>query len=107
MLPSRLSFPIGTNVFVKTWTAYKRQGFSGTSSRGQILRFNTPRFEQGIEVELDQRRKAVSMFQKIVEYSVQMTNILLRLFNLEIMNKQIIEEKGRSIQNLQGTLEKE
>jgi hypothetical protein len=36
-----------------------------------------------------------------------MTNILLRLFNLEIMNKQIIEEKGRSIQNLQGTLEKE
>jgi len=36
-----------------------------------------------------------------------MTNILLRLFNLEIKNKQIIEEKDTSIQNLQGDLEKE
>ncbi len=56
---------------------------------------------------MDQCRKAAGMFQKVAKYSVQMTNILLRLFNLEIMNKQIIEEKGRSIQNLQGTLEKE
>ncbi len=36
-----------------------------------------------------------------------MTTILLRLFNLEIKNKEIIEEKDRSIQNLQRTLEKE
>jgi hypothetical protein len=36
-----------------------------------------------------------------------MTNILLRLFDLEIKNKQIIEEKDKSIQNLQGALEKE
>ncbi len=36
-----------------------------------------------------------------------MTNILLRISNLEIMNKQIINEKDRSVQNLQGPLEKE
>jgi hypothetical protein len=35
-----------------------------------------------------------------------MTNILLRLFDLEIKNKKIIE-KGRLVQNLQRTLEKE
>ncbi len=47
------------------------------------------------------------MFQQVVEYSVQMTNILLRLFDLEIKNNQIIEEKDRSVQNLHGALEKE
>jgi hypothetical protein len=36
-----------------------------------------------------------------------MTNILLRLSNLEIKNKQIIKEKDRFVQNLQGALEKE
>jgi hypothetical protein len=36
-----------------------------------------------------------------------MTNILLRLFNLEIKNKKIIKEKDRFVQNLQGVLEKE
>ncbi len=36
-----------------------------------------------------------------------MTNILLRLFDLEIKNEQTIKQKDRSIQNLQGALEKE
>jgi hypothetical protein len=36
-----------------------------------------------------------------------MTNILLKLYNLEIKNKQIVKEKDRFVQNLQGTLEKE
>jgi hypothetical protein len=36
-----------------------------------------------------------------------MTNILLRLSNLEIKNKQIIEEKDRFVQDLQGFLKKE
>jgi hypothetical protein len=36
-----------------------------------------------------------------------MTNILLRFFDLEIKNKQIIEENDRFVQNLQGVLEKE
>jgi hypothetical protein len=36
-----------------------------------------------------------------------MTNILLKLFYLEIKNKHIIKEKDKSIQNLQGVLEKE
>ncbi len=47
------------------------------------------------------------MFQQAIEYNVQVVNILFRVFNLEIMNKQIIDEKDRSIQNLQGSLEKE
>ncbi len=47
------------------------------------------------------------MFQPAAEYSVQMTNILLRLYDLEIKNKQIIEKKDIFAQNLQGTLEKE
>ncbi len=34
-------------------------------------------------------------------------NILLRLSDMEIINKQIIEENNKSIQNLQGALEKE
>jgi hypothetical protein len=36
-----------------------------------------------------------------------MTNILLRLSDLEIKNKHIIEEKDIFVQNLQGALEKE
>ncbi len=35
-----------------------------------------------------------------------MTNILVKLFDLEIKNKHIIEEKDRFVQNLQGALEK-
>jgi hypothetical protein len=42
-----------------------------------------------------------------MEYNVQMTNILLRLSNLEIKNMQIVKEKDRFVQNLQGSLEKE
>ncbi len=47
------------------------------------------------------------MFQRGVEYSTQMTNIMLRLSDVEIINKQIIEEKDKFVQNLQGALEKE
>ncbi len=47
------------------------------------------------------------MFQQATKYNVQMRNILFRLFNLEIKNKQIIEEKNIFAQNLQGALEKE
>ncbi len=36
-----------------------------------------------------------------------MTNILFILFDLEIKNKQVIDEKDRSVQILQGTLEKQ
>jgi len=34
MLPSRLSFTIGTNVFGEIWTAHKSLSSSGTSFRG-------------------------------------------------------------------------
>ncbi len=47
------------------------------------------------------------MFQHATKYNTQMTNILLIFFNIEIRNKQIIEEKDKSIHNLQGVLEKE
>ncbi len=36
-----------------------------------------------------------------------MTNILFRLSDSEIKNKQIIEKKEKFVQNLQGALEKE
>jgi hypothetical protein len=36
-----------------------------------------------------------------------MTSILLKLSDLEIKNKQIIMDKDRFVQNLQGALEKE
>jgi hypothetical protein len=44
---------------------------------------------------LDEHRKVATMFKQEAEYSVQMKNILLKPFNLEINNKQIIEEKDR------------
>ncbi len=51
---------------------------------------------QGMEAKLDEHKKFVIMFQQATEYNVHMTNILLRLFDMEIYNKQIIEEKDRS-----------
>ncbi len=47
------------------------------------------------------------MFKWAMEYNVQMINIFPRLFDLEIKNKQIIEEKDRHVQNLEEALEKE
>ncbi len=107
MLPSKPSFTTSTNVFGEIWIAHKNLGSSCTSSKGQTPRFHTPGFVQGIEAKLDEHKRVASMFQQVTQYNVQMTNILLKLFDLEIKNKQIIEEKDRSIQNLQGCLEKE
>jgi hypothetical protein len=36
-----------------------------------------------------------------------MTNILFRIFDLEIKNKHIIKEKDRYVQNLHGDLERD
>jgi len=107
MLPSRPSSTTCMNVFGEVWTAHKSLGSSCTSSKGQTLRVNTPRSMQGLKVELDEHKKTTTMFQHAMEYNVQMTNILLRLSNPKIKNKQIVEEKDRFVQNLQGTLEKE
>ncbi len=62
---------------------------------------------QGIEAKLDEHKKIAIMFQQATKYNVQMTNILLRLSDLKIKNKQIINEKDKFFQNLQGALEKE
>jgi hypothetical protein len=56
---------------------------------------------------MDEHRRTANMFQHAIEYSTQMTNILVRLFYLEIRNKQITKEKDKFVQNLQGALEKE
>ncbi len=37
------------------------------------------------------------MFQQAIEYNAQMTNILVKLSNLEIKNKQIIKEKDKYV----------
>ncbi len=55
---------------------------------------------QQVEVELDEHRRTTTMFKQATTYSVQMTNILFKLFNLEIKNKDIIMEKDRFVQNL-------
>ena len=47
------------------------------------------------------------MFKHVAKYNVYMTNILLKLFDLDIKNKQIIEDKYKFVQNMQGALEKE
>ncbi len=47
------------------------------------------------------------MFQQEIEYNTQMTNILLKLSNLEIINKHITEEKNKFVQNMQGALEEQ
>jgi hypothetical protein len=62
---------------------------------------------QGIEPKLDEHRRAATMFQHATKYNVHMTNILLTLFNLEIENKHIVEEKDKFVQNMQGVLKKE
>jgi predicted nucleic acid-binding protein len=62
---------------------------------------------QGLETELDKHRKGVNMFQHAIEYNTQMTNILLKLSNLEIINKDITEDKNKFVQNMQGALEEQ
>jgi hypothetical protein len=47
--------------------------FIRSSSRGQTPRFHTPRFVQGIEIELDEHIRTSTMFQQVVKYNVQMT----------------------------------
>jgi hypothetical protein len=62
---------------------------------------------QGLETKLHKHKKCVYMFQQEIEYNTQMTNILLKLFNLEIINKHITEEKNKFVQNMQGALEEQ
>ncbi len=95
------------NIFGEVRIAHKSLSSSGISSKGQIPRFHTLGFVQGMEVELDEHRKIATMFQHASKYNVQMKNIFLRLFNVEIKDKQIIKEKDKFVQNFQGALEKE
>jgi hypothetical protein len=61
MLPSRPSSTLGTNVFGET--THRSLSSLGTSCRGQTPRFHTPMFVQGIEIELDENKRTINMFQ--------------------------------------------
>ncbi len=74
-------------MFGEIWTAHRSLGFSSISSKGQTPRFHTLGSVQGLEAYLDEHKITASMFQQATKYSVQMTNILLRFFDLEIINK--------------------
>jgi hypothetical protein len=87
MLPSKLSPITRTNIFGKIWPTHKSWSSLSTSSKGQTLRFHTLKSIQGLEIDLDEDRRVPTMFQQVVKYNVQMTNILHKLFNLEIRNK--------------------
>jgi hypothetical protein len=56
------------NVFGEVWTAHKSLGSLSTSSKGQTPKFHTPRFMQGMEVELDEHKKTTTMFQQVDKY---------------------------------------
>jgi hypothetical protein len=88
------------NVFGEVWITHRSLDPLGTSFKGQTSRFNTLGYVQGVKVELDEHRRTTIMFKQATTYNVQMTNILLKLFNLEIKNKDIIMEKDRFVQNL-------
>jgi hypothetical protein len=63
MLPSRPTFAIGTNIFREIWIAHRSLGFLGINSRGQTPRFHTPKYVRGLEADLDEHKKATTMFQ--------------------------------------------
>jgi hypothetical protein len=60
---------------------------------------------QGLKLDLDEHMRADNTFQQVVEYSLHMTNILLGLSDMEIENKQIIED-DIFVQNLHGVWKK-
>jgi hypothetical protein len=64
MLPLRPNSIIRINIFGDIWTSQKSLGSSNISSTGQTPKFHTPRFIQGLEVNLDEHRKIISMFQQ-------------------------------------------
>jgi len=59
---------------------------------------------EGIEAKLDEHKRVANMFQHATKCNIQMINILLRLSDLEIKNKQTIKKKDKFVQNLQGAL---
>jgi hypothetical protein len=87
MLPLTPSFVTCMNVLGEVSIAHRSLSSSSISSRGQTPKFNTTGSVQGVEAKLDEHRRATTMFQQGTKYSVQMTNILLRLSILEFKNK--------------------
>ncbi len=94
MLPSRPSFATCMNVFVEVQTAHRSLGSSSTSYRGRIPRFHTLGYVQVMEAKLDEHKRIVIMFQQAIEYIVHMTNILLKLFDMEIKKQANYKGEG-------------
>jgi hypothetical protein len=93
MLPSKPSCTTRINIFREIWIAHRSLGYSSSSFKGQTFSFHTPESVQGLKANLDEHKRIATMFQQVVKYNVKITNILLKLYNLEIINKQTIEEK--------------
>jgi hypothetical protein len=70
MLPSRLSSAIGMNVFGKVSTTHRSLDSLGTSVKGHILKFNTPRSVQGVEAQLDEHKRIATMFKHVAKYNI-------------------------------------
>jgi hypothetical protein len=49
---------------------------------------------QRVEAKLGEHKRATIMFKQTDEYNVQMTNILLRLSNMEIKKQADYKEEG-------------
>jgi len=71
------------NVFGKVWITHKNLGSFGISFGGQTPRFHTPRFVQGIEVELDERKRASTMFQQATKCNVTSRKCVLVHFGFQ------------------------
>ncbi len=55
------------NVFREVYTTHMSLSSSCTSSKGQTLRFHTPRSMQGIEAKLDEHKRPTTMFQQAIK----------------------------------------
>jgi hypothetical protein len=51
------------------WTSHKTLKSSYTSSKGQLPRFHTPRFVQGLDSKLDDHRRTTNMFRHALGYN--------------------------------------
>jgi hypothetical protein len=64
MLPSRPRFARRINIFGKIWTAHKSLESLGTSSKGQTPKLHTLGLVQKPEVDLDEHKRSITMFQQ-------------------------------------------
>jgi hypothetical protein len=64
-----MCFHPNMNVFGKVWNTHKSLSSSSTSFKGQT-KFHTPRSMRRMEAELDEHKRAVTMFQHVAKHNV-------------------------------------